>query len=290
MLQGVYVANATPFRDDEAYSIDEDAYLAHVDWLASTGVTGVVPFGTNGEGPSVLAEEKLRVLERVFSRGGSLEVVPCAAEGSLPATLALVEALNELPARAILVLPPYYYRPLDAEGLSRFYAAVLERSRHPVVVYHIPRYGPPVPPEVVAGLPLWGVKDSGDDPEYARAIAAAGRGVLVGTEDLLWAGHGHGAAGAITGLGNFMPEQVVELHRRVRAGDQAGAEELAERVRRVRASEGPTWIAARKKLAEARHGVPMGTVRPPLPTVSEAYDPGVTLGLAGIAGVGAAAR
>ena len=30
VLEGVYVANVTPFRDDERYSIDVDAYLGHV--------------------------------------------------------------------------------------------------------------------------------------------------------------------------------------------------------------------------------------------------------------------
>jgi len=51
VLEGVYVANATPFRDDASMSVDMDAYLAHVDWLAGMGVRGMVPFGTNGEGP-----------------------------------------------------------------------------------------------------------------------------------------------------------------------------------------------------------------------------------------------
>ncbi len=53
LLEGVYVANVTPFADDDRFSIDVEAYLAHVHWLAGHGVTGVVPFGTNGEGPSI---------------------------------------------------------------------------------------------------------------------------------------------------------------------------------------------------------------------------------------------
>jgi dihydrodipicolinate synthase/N-acetylneuraminate lyase len=34
VLEGVYVANVTPFRDDERFSIDVDSYLGHVRWLA----------------------------------------------------------------------------------------------------------------------------------------------------------------------------------------------------------------------------------------------------------------
>ncbi len=57
-LEGVYAANVTPFRADVRFSVDAEAYLAHVRWLAGRGVTGVVPFGTNGEGPSVSPGEK----------------------------------------------------------------------------------------------------------------------------------------------------------------------------------------------------------------------------------------
>ena len=46
-IEGVYVANVTPFKDDGSFAVDEDAYLDHVSWLAEMGVRGIVPFGTN---------------------------------------------------------------------------------------------------------------------------------------------------------------------------------------------------------------------------------------------------
>ena len=63
LLGGVYVVNVTPFRDDGSLAVEREAYLAHVKWLSEQGVDGIVPFGTNGEGPSVTLEEKLAVLE-----------------------------------------------------------------------------------------------------------------------------------------------------------------------------------------------------------------------------------
>src|SRR5215217_7110135 len=68
-IEGVYVANVTPFEDDGSFAVDEDAYMDHVSWLAEMGVRGIVPFGTNGEGPSVTLDEKLRVLEALFGAG-----------------------------------------------------------------------------------------------------------------------------------------------------------------------------------------------------------------------------
>jgi dihydrodipicolinate synthase/N-acetylneuraminate lyase len=50
-IEGVYVANVTPFRDDASLSVSVDSYLAHASWLEEMGVRGIVPFGTNGEGP-----------------------------------------------------------------------------------------------------------------------------------------------------------------------------------------------------------------------------------------------
>lgn len=272
MLHGVYVANVTPFRDDANRTLDVEAYRRHVAWLAEMGVTGVVPFGTNGEGPSVATSEKVGVLEALAEDAPGIEIVPAAMEGNLPDTLALLERVNDLPVSAVLVLPPYYFRPVAADGLRWYYERVLETSRHPVLAYHIPKYAVPVPAELVTALPLWGVKNSAGDVGYSAQVRAAGKGVLLGTEDDL-AGQLPHAEGAISALANIVPEQVVELCRRVREGDAAGAERLSAHLRQVRAvtkeHDAPGLL---KLLAQARHGARMGTVRPPLVPVPSTYD------------------
>src|SRR3712207_8942336 len=60
----------------------------------SMGVRGVVPFGTNGEGPSVTLREKLRVLEALFERDLPIQIIPTVMQGNLPETLEMVEALD----------------------------------------------------------------------------------------------------------------------------------------------------------------------------------------------------
>ncbi len=272
VLEGVYVANVTPFRDDERFSIDVDSYLAHVGWLAEQGVTGVIPFGTNGEGPSVSTREKRAVLEALLPAVGSLHVVPTVAEGNLPDTLDLLAELQDLPVRAVMVLPPYYFRPVPAHGLRVFYERVLAATRHPVVVYHIPKYAVPVPAELVTSLPVWGVKDSGGEAGYAEAVHAAGKGVLVGTEDDLPA-RLLTAHGSISALANIVPEQVVALYRHVRDGRSAEAAALSAHLQQVRAmTKQHDSAGVLKKVAEQRHGHPMGTVRPPLVPVPTSFD------------------
>jgi 4-hydroxy-tetrahydrodipicolinate synthase len=272
LLEGVYVANVTPFRDDERYTIDVDSYLAHVRWLAGRGVTGIIPFGTNGEGPSVAPAEKRAVLDAVMAEAGPLHVVPTVAEGNLPETLDLLDHLQDLPVRAVMVLPPYFFKPASARGLSLFYERVLATTRHPVVIYHIPKYAVPVPPELVTGLPVWGVKDSGGEAGYAETVHAAGKGVLVGTEDDL-PSRLLTAHGSISALANIVPEQVVALYRHVRDGREDEAAELSAHLQEVRAMT-KQYVAAGvlKRVAEARHGHPMGTVRPPLEPVPASFD------------------
>jgi dihydrodipicolinate synthase/N-acetylneuraminate lyase len=272
VLEGVYVANVTPFRDDERFSIDVDAYLGHVRWLAEQGVTGVIPFGTNGEGPSVTTREKTAVLDALVPASGALHVVPTVAEGNLPDTLDLLAYLDDLPVAAVMVLPPYFFKPVSAEGLRLFYDRVLAATRHPVVLYHIPKYAIPLPAELVTGLPVWGVKDSGGEAGYAAEVHAAGKGVLVGTEDDL-PGRLMTAHGSISALANIVPEHVVALYRHVRDGRSAEAAALSAHLLRVRAmTKQYAAPGVLKKVAEQRHGHPMGTVRPPLTPVPPSFD------------------
>jgi dihydrodipicolinate synthase/N-acetylneuraminate lyase len=273
-IEGVYVANVTPFRDDASLSVDVDSYLAHVSWLEEMGVRGVVPFGTNGEGPSVTLREKLRVLEALFAQGLSIQIIPTVMQGNLPETLEMVEALNGYPATAVLILPPYYFKPASAEGLERFFELVLEATSYPVIVYHVPKYAVPVPEEVVAGLPVWGVKDSGGEPGYAETLLEEGKGVLIGTEDDLWQRLNIGAQGAISALANFIPEKILEMHEKVNSGDEERGKALSEDLQEARAmTKEYASAAVLKRLAEARHGVPMGTVRPPFVPLPADYDP-----------------
>ena len=274
LLAGVYVANVTPFRDDERYRIDVDSYLAHVRWLAGHGVTGVIPFGTNGEGPSVAASEKREVLDALMPAAGELHVVPTVAEGNLPDTVDLLSYLDDLPVRAVLVLPPYYFKPASAQGLRLFYERVLAATRHPVVMYHIPKYAVPVPTDLVTGMPVWGVKDSGGEAGYAETVHAAGKGVLVGTEDDL-PGRLRTATGSISALANIVPEQVVALYDHVRNGRSAEAAAVSAHLQQVRAmTKEYASPGVLKQVAQARHGHPMGTVRPPLEPVPASFDAG----------------
>jgi dihydrodipicolinate synthase/N-acetylneuraminate lyase len=156
--------------------------------------------------------------------------------------------------------------------LKIFYERVLAATQHPVVLYHIPKYAIPIPADLVISLPVWGVKDSGGEAGYAETLHEAGKGVLVGTEDDL-PGRLPTADGSISGLANIVPEQVVALYSHIRAGHAEEAAQLSARLLKVRAlTKEYASPGILKRIAEQRHGHPMGTVRPPLVPVPTSFD------------------
>jgi 4-hydroxy-tetrahydrodipicolinate synthase len=131
-----------------------------------------------------------------------------------------------------------------------------------------------VPVPVVAGLPVWGVKDSGGDLSYTRAVLDAGKQVMVGAEHTIVEAVQAGAAGSIPGLANVLPEHLVAGVAAARAGDPATAEKVLGQALKFRdemlADLGPLeWMSAIKLLAESRHGVPLGGVRAPMPAAPD---------------------
>jgi 4-hydroxy-tetrahydrodipicolinate synthase len=273
VISGVYVPMLTPFDHDG--EVDTGAYTAFAQWLVSRGVDGLVPFGSTGEGPSLSLRERLAVLAKLPDAVPGASLIPAVTESSLDAVLEFVTAVNDLPAAGIMVLPPYYFRPLAADDLRRFIEPVLAASRHPVLLYHIPVFGPPVPVEALAALAgpsLWGVKDSGGDIAYTRQVLETGASAMVGSERVLVEAVGLGASGGIFGLANLLPEHLLAAYAAARDGDPDKAtailtQALAFQQQLIDACPGSpvAWIPVAKQLAGQRSGVDLGGVRPPVP-------------------------
>jgi 4-hydroxy-tetrahydrodipicolinate synthase len=270
VFSGVYVPQLTPF-DHEGH-VDTGAYAAFAQWLVSRGVDGLVPFGSTGEGPSLSMRERVATLAKLPDAVPGTTLIPAIEESSQDAVLEFVAAVNDLPVSGIMVLPPYYFRPLAADDLRRFLEPVLAASRHPVLLYHIPQFGPPVPVEVLSGSPLWGVKDSSGDISYTKAVLEAGANVLVGSERVLVDAVGLGASGGIFGLANLLPEHLLAAYAAAREGDPGQAAAILAPALSFQekliaaATRGPvSWIAIGKQLAGQRSGVDLGGVRPPVP-------------------------
>ena len=77
----------------------------------------IVPFGASGRGLA----EPAREAGRAECPGGGRSRDPAGAgiaESSLDPALQLVEAVNDVPATAVMLLPPFYFHPLGEDGLA----------------------------------------------------------------------------------------------------------------------------------------------------------------------------
>ena len=73
-LRGAMTALVTPF-DDEG-GLDDKALRGLVEWQVESGIHGLVPCGTTGEGATLDADEHRRVIATVVeASGGRVPVV-----------------------------------------------------------------------------------------------------------------------------------------------------------------------------------------------------------------------
>lgn len=266
MIADLYVPVLTPF--ESGGEVNVKALIGHAEWVLANGASGIMLFGTTGEGPSVSVVEKIETARAVVDALPGAGVIGSVTENSIIDILACLRGYNELALQGSLVLPPSYFRETESDGLEALFAQVCETSAHPVLAYHIPSLAPPVPPGIVGRLPMWGAKDSSGDLASTEAFLAAGKPVMVGAEDLVPAAIRAGAAGTIAGMANLMPGALAEVCRlaRTSSGDPGEplARVLALRAAILEAAPGVEWIAAMKQLAQQLHGIDLGGVRLPL--------------------------
>jgi 4-hydroxy-tetrahydrodipicolinate synthase len=225
-IRGVWAASVTPFAPGGA--IDDARLAAHCAWLLEQGCDGLSLFGTSGEGTSLGFSERCRALESVLESGIAPGLVAPATGGcDLATTVALTSHAAGLGCAAALVLPPFYYKPADDNGLFDYFAAVIEgcaRSGAPIglVLYNFPfMTGVPLSATLVRRLAdvfpgaVVGVKDSSLDwrttLRYIKTLPDLS--IFTGEDRHLRAAMRVGGAGSISGTSNFAPGLLVRNYR-----------------------------------------------------------------------------
>lgn len=273
-LKGVFAPATTPF-DPVTGEVDVVAMRRNVRAWLEAPLSGLVLFGSTGEGLLLDEEERARLLERAreLLEGGQLLLAGTGAE-STRATIRLTRAAAAAGADAALVHPPAYYKPqMTAEALRDHYVAVADASPIPVILYQIPpRYSGI---ELQAGLVgelsrhpnVIGIKDSSGDLKTLGAfVDACDRSctVLVGNGSVLFGALEVGAQGGILALALLTPQECVEVYRLRAAGKSAEAGRLQERIAPVhRTVVGGLGVAGIKAALDLL-GLAGGPPRPPL--------------------------
>jgi len=281
--RGVLAAALTPMDGD--LRPDHGAFAAHCRRLLDAGCHGLAVFGTTGEANSLSVDERLAALEALIESGlpgGSL--LPGTGSSALTDTVRLSRAALEVGTAGVLVLPPFYYKGIDDDGLFRFFAEVVERvedDRLRLYLYHIPHltgvgFGFGVISRLLEAYPgvVVGAKDSSGDRERITRLCREfpGFSVLAGTETLLLDTLRAGGAGCISATVNVTSRLARRVHDAHQAGKSDEAEALQRHLTELRELiEAYPMIPALKRLtAELTGEEGWRNLRPPLSSLDEA--------------------
>ena len=148
-------------------------------------------------------------------------------------TLAQMNMLDGAAVDAWLVVVPFYNKP-NQEGQFRYFKAIAEESRKPIVVYNVPgRTGANMLPQTCIRLArevpgIIGIKEASGKIEQAREIVAGAPSdfcVLSGDDDLTLEMMRSGGRGVISVASNIWPDKVSAMTRAALDGrwDEAAA-------------------------------------------------------------------
>lgn len=220
---GLSCALALPFKGD--FAIDDDRLAEQARWCLEAGCSSVTVFGTTGEGASVSLAERRQVLAALLSAGvePTRQLVGGVSATAIGDAVEQILMINDAGCQRILLPPPFYFKGVSVEGLYDWFARVAENVAHRslgIILYHIPSVTQvPLPVDLIrrlrAGYPelVMGVKDSGNDPAFTEALLAnhGDLAILVGDERELADSVRLGAKGAISGLANVCPKELLSL-------------------------------------------------------------------------------
>jgi 4-hydroxy-tetrahydrodipicolinate synthase len=210
---------------DRAGNFDEPLWRDMLAFFRDKGADGILVLGTTGEFASFSVKERQKILEATVKYKGSLEIVAHVGTTNLPETMELMLHAGKVGADSVLIVPPFYFKNLPLEGLTKYYSALLDAARIPVLLYHIPGIsGIPISEDLVSALSqydmLYGIKDSSGSQDSLLAFIKKfpKLRVFTGIPNLIELVIRSGGGGAISGAGNVLPGETAAVFREARSG------------------------------------------------------------------------
>lgn len=221
VFSGVMPALMTPCLADR--TPDYDALVAKGQDLIAAGMSAVVYCGSMGDWPLLTDAQRMEGVERLVKAGVPVVV----GTGAINTASAVAHARHgaDVGALGLMVIPRVLSRGSSAAAQRSHFSAILSAaSSLPAVIYNSPYYGFATRADLFFELRktfpnLVGFKEFGGkaDLRYAAEnITSQDDDVtlMVGVDTAVLHGYVNcGATGAITGIGNAIPKQVLHLVR-----------------------------------------------------------------------------
>jgi len=225
IFTGVVPALMTPCTPER--QPDFDALVRKGRELVAAGMSGVVYCGSMGDWPLLSDEQRMQGVERIVQAG--VPVIVGTGAQSPQRAIALAAHAKRVGAQGLMIIPRVLSRGSSVAAQRAHFEGVLEAAgRLPAVIYNSPYYGFETKAELFFDLRsrypnLVGFKEFGGAASLSYAAnhithRDSSLLLLVGVDTQVVHGFLNcGAAGAITGIGNALPAEVLELVRLSRA-------------------------------------------------------------------------
>ncbi|MEO1110480.1 MAG: dihydrodipicolinate synthase family protein [Pseudomonadota bacterium] len=219
VFSGCIPALMTPCRADG--TPDFDALVRKGAELIEAGMSAVVYCGSMGDWPLLTDAQRMQGVEALA--GAGIPVI--VGTGAINSALAVEHAAHaqKVGAKGLMVIPRVLSRGTSMAAQRQHFKGILSAAPElPAVIYNSPYYGFATRADLFFELRkdhpnLVGYKEFGgpDDLRYAAESITSGNddiSLMVGVDTAVFHGIVNcGATGAITGIGNVLPNEVLHL-------------------------------------------------------------------------------
>jgi 4-hydroxy-tetrahydrodipicolinate synthase len=219
IFSGTIPALMTPCKSD--HTPDFDALVRKAKELVAAGMSAVVYCGSMGDWPLLTDEERTQGVERLVKAG----VPVIVGTGAVNTRSAVAHAAHarKVGAKGLMVIPRVLSRGSVIAAQKQHFKAILAAAPDlPAVIYNSPYYGFATRADLFFALRaehpnLVGFKEFGGDDDLSYAaehITSRDDQVtlMIGVDTSVVHGFVNcGAKGAITGIGNVLPKEVLHL-------------------------------------------------------------------------------
>jgi 1-pyrroline-4-hydroxy-2-carboxylate deaminase len=239
IFSGVVPALMTPCKSDR--TPDFDALVRKGKELIDAGMSAVVYCGSMGDWPLLTDAQRMEGVERLVKAG--IPVIVGTGAINSASAVALAAHAQKVGAQGLMVIPRVLSRGSVISAQKAHFKAILSAAPDlPAVIYNSPYYGFATRADLFFALRaehpnLVGFKEFGgpDDMRYAAEHITSREDdvtLMIGVDTAVFHGFVNcGATGAITGIGNVIPKEVLHLCNLAQAAAAGDADA------RVRAKE-----------------------------------------------------
>lgn len=250
IFTGCIPALMTPCKPDR--TPDYDALVTKARALIDQGMSAVVYCGSMGDWPLLTDAERMTGVEALVNAG----IPVIVGTGAVNTKVAVAHAAHaqKIGAKGLMLIPRVMSRgSVISAQKSHFEALLAAAPDLPAVIYNSPYYGFATRADLFFALRaqhpnLVGFKEFGgfDDLSYAAENIISGDdgvALMIGVDTAVFHGFVNcGATGAITGIGNVLPREILHLVNLCKAAASGDADA------RVRAKELDEALAVLSKV------------------------------------------